>query len=68
MSYVPTNPVIVQRDRSVLHFEQHPRYDVTRETHDQDFAANRQMFLTEQGYHYTILDAREVLQQQEYSA
>ncbi len=28
---------------------------VTRETRDQDFAANRQLFLTEQGYHYDIL-------------
>jgi len=34
---------------------------VTRDTKDQDFAANRQLFLTEQGYRYTILDAREVL-------
>jgi DNA excision repair protein ERCC-3 len=41
---------------------------VTRDTRDQDFAANRQMFLTEQGYRYTILDAREVLQQQEHHA
>lgn len=30
---------------------------VTRDTRDQDFAANRQMFLTEQGYRYTISDA-----------
>jgi len=28
---------------------------VTRDTKDQDFAANRQMFLTEQGYRYEIL-------------
>jgi len=28
---------------------------VTRDTRDQDFAANRQMFLTEQGYRYEIL-------------
>lgn len=34
---------------------------VTRDTRDQDFAANRQMFLTEQGYRYTILDACEVV-------
>jgi DNA excision repair protein ERCC-3 len=27
---------------------------VTRDTKDQDFAANRQLFLTEQGYHYDI--------------
>jgi DNA excision repair protein ERCC-3 len=30
---------------------------VTRDTRDQDFAANRQMFLTEQGYRYSIQDA-----------
>ena len=35
---------------------------VTRDTRDQDFAANRQRFLTEQGYRYTILDAAEVLE------
>lgn len=34
---------------------------VTRDTKDQDFAANRQLFLTEQGYRYTIIDARELL-------
>jgi len=34
---------------------------VTRDTNDQDFAANRQLFLTEQGYRYTILDASELL-------
>ena len=34
---------------------------VTRDSKDQDFAANRQLFLTEQGYRYTILDARELL-------
>ena len=33
---------------------------VTRETRDQDFAANRQLFLTEQGYHYDILYEPEV--------
>ncbi len=33
---------------------------VTRDTRDQDFAAKRQLFLTEQGYHYTIMDAREL--------
>ena len=33
---------------------------VARETVDQTFAANRQRFLTEQGYQYTILDAHEV--------
>ena len=31
-------------------------YSITsRDTRDQDFAANRQLFLTEQGYQYTIL-------------
>jgi len=34
---------------------------VTRDTKDQDFAANRQLFLTEQGYRYSIIDARELL-------
>ncbi len=34
---------------------------VTRDTKDQDFAANRQLFLTEQGYRYTIIDARDLL-------
>jgi len=29
---------------------------VTRDTSDQGFAANRQLFLTEQGYRYTITD------------
>jgi DNA excision repair protein ERCC-3 len=33
---------------------------VTRDTRDQDFAANRQLFLTEQGYHYDILYENEV--------
>lgn len=32
---------------------------VTRDTRDQEFAANRQLFLTEQGYRYTIRDAGE---------
>lgn len=32
----------------------------TRDTKDQDFAANRQLFLTEQGYRYTIIDASEL--------
>ncbi len=30
---------------------------VTRDTRDQDFSANRQLFLTEQGYRYIIEDA-----------
>ncbi len=34
---------------------------VTRDTRDQDFAANRQLFLTEQGYRYIIEDAEMVL-------
>jgi len=34
---------------------------VTRETLDQDYSANRQLFLTEQGYRYTILDATQLL-------
>ncbi|MBM3655929.1 MAG: DEAD/DEAH box helicase [Actinobacteria bacterium] len=34
---------------------------VARDTIDQDFAQNRQRFLTEQGYSYRIIDADEVL-------
>jgi DNA excision repair protein ERCC-3 len=34
---------------------------VTRDTKDQDFSANRQLFLTEQGYRYNIIDAHEVV-------
>jgi DNA excision repair protein ERCC-3 len=33
---------------------------VSKDTQDQDFSANRQLFLTEQGYHYIILYAHEV--------
>jgi DNA excision repair protein ERCC-3 len=33
---------------------------VTRETKEQDFAMNRQLFLTEQGYRYRIMDADEL--------
>jgi DNA excision repair protein ERCC-3 len=33
---------------------------VTRDTLDQDYAQNRQLFLTEQGYSYSILDEAEV--------
>jgi len=33
---------------------------VTRDTRDQDFAQKRQLFLTEQGYRYLIMDAKEV--------
>lgn len=46
-----------KRDGAPAHF-----YSlVTRETKDADFAANRQRFLTEQGYRYRILSAAEVL-------
>src|SRR5213078_5237626 len=39
-------------DGSIAHF-----YSlVTRDSNDQTFAANRQLFLTEQGYRYTITD------------
>ena len=34
---------------------------VTRDTRDQDFSANRQLFLTEQGYRYVIEDAEGLL-------
>lgn len=34
---------------------------VTRDTRELDFAHHRQMFLTEQGYSYTILDGAEML-------
>ncbi|HEY2785213.1 MAG TPA: DEAD/DEAH box helicase [Fimbriiglobus sp.] len=34
---------------------------VTRDTRELDFAHHRQMFLTEQGYSYAILDEREIL-------
>ncbi len=34
---------------------------VTRDTRDQEFAANRQLFLTEQGYKYHISDYKDVL-------
>ncbi|HUY75549.1 MAG TPA: DNA repair helicase XPB [Ktedonobacterales bacterium] len=33
---------------------------VTRDTRDQEFSANRQLFLTEQGYRYTIEDAEDL--------
>jgi DNA excision repair protein ERCC-3 len=36
---------------------------VTRDTRELDFAHHRQMFLTEQGYTYEILDEREVIPQ-----
>ena len=34
---------------------------VARDTVDQDFAQNRQRFLTEQGYSYRIVDADDIL-------
>lgn len=34
---------------------------VTKETRDEEFSAKRQLFLTEQGYRYTIVDADELL-------
>jgi DNA excision repair protein ERCC-3 len=39
---------------------------VSRDTNDQDYAANRQRFLAEQGYAYEIVDAEDVLR--EYDA
>lgn len=35
---------------------------VTRDTNDQEFSVHRQLFLTEQGYHYEIIDMDEALQ------
>ena len=34
---------------------------VSRDTNEQDFAAKRQRFLTEQGYSYAIVDAADVV-------
>jgi superfamily II DNA or RNA helicase len=34
---------------------------VTRDTKDQDFSTNRQLFLTEQGYSYNIVDASDIV-------
>lgn len=46
-----------KEDGSLAHF-----YTiVTRETRDQEFSANRQLFLVEQGYRYRIVEAAEVL-------
>lgn len=46
-----------KRDGSLAYF-----YSiVTRDTRDQEFSANRQLFLTEQGYRYIIEDAEELL-------
>ena len=45
-------------DGSMAHF-----YSlVTRETRDQEFSTHRQLFLTEQGYRYEIIDAEALLQ------
>ena len=41
---------------------------VTRDTNDQEFAAKRQLFLTEQGYRYTILDATELIERAQLAA
>jgi len=38
---------------------------VTRETRDQEFATHRQLFLTEQGYRYEIVDAEDILREGE---
>lgn len=44
-----------KRDRNQAHF-----YSlVTRETREQEFALNRQLFLCEQGYQYRIVDAEQ---------
>ncbi len=44
-------------DGSIAHF-----YSlVTRETRDQEFATHRQLFLTEQGYRYEIIDAEDLM-------
>ncbi|MBC7526441.1 MAG: DEAD/DEAH box helicase [Chthonomonadaceae bacterium] len=48
-------------DGSVAHF-----YSiVTKETRDQEFATHRQLFLTEQGYRYEIMDAESLFAQEE---
>ena len=38
---------------------------VTRDTVDQDFGVHRQLFLTEQGYRYEILDANDLIREYE---
>lgn len=46
-----------KQDDTIAHF-----YSiVSRDTNEQDFAANRQLFLTEQGYRYWIHDAQELV-------
>jgi DNA excision repair protein ERCC-3 len=37
---------------------------VTKDTREQEFARNRQMFLTEQGYRYAILDSADLHKQE----
>ncbi len=44
-------------DGSIAHFYAL----VTKETRDQEFATHRQLFLTEQGYRYEIIDAETIL-------
>ena len=46
-------------DGSIAHFYAL----VTKETRDQEFATHRQLFLTEQGYRYEIIDAEVLLEQ-----
>ena len=41
---------------------------VTRDTVDQDFGVHRQLFLTEQGYRYEILDANDLVSEGEVEA
>jgi DNA excision repair protein ERCC-3 len=41
---------------------------VTRDTVDQDFGVHRQLFLTEQGYRYEILDANDLVGENEVDA
>ena len=41
---------------------------VTRDSRDADFAANRQLFLTEQGYTYRILDAHQLFDEEPHAA
>jgi DNA excision repair protein ERCC-3 len=41
---------------------------VTRDTLDQDFGIHRQLFLTEQGYRYEILDADEMVSETDIDA
>ncbi len=46
-------------DGSIAHFYAL----VTKETRDQEFATHRQLFLTEQGYRYEIIDADKLFEQ-----